>query len=89
MYRTVGLANRGLPIVRSTNSFLANLLKRQRSVIEKVDRAKAIQKAYTRATHSAHSAIIALLGKGPDEYQVIQGQKHTFNERSILQELMI
>lgn len=53
-------------------------------VIEEPDRAKAIQKAHAIAKPGA---IIALLGKGPDEYQVIQGQKNRFSERAILKEL--
>jgi UDP-N-acetylmuramoyl-L-alanyl-D-glutamate--2,6-diaminopimelate ligase len=53
-------------------------------VIAEPDRALAIKKAYTLATSGA---IIALLGKGPDEYQVVQGQKTKFSERTILQEL--
>lgn len=55
-------------------------------VIEEPDRAKAIQRAHAIAKQGA---IIALLGKGPDEYQVIQGQKNKFSERAILKELQV
>ncbi len=55
-------------------------------IIEEPDRARAIQKAHAIAKPGA---IIALLGKGPDEYQVIQGQKNKFSERAILKELQI
>lgn len=56
----------------------------QARILVEIDRAQAIKNAYTIATPGA---IIALLGKGPDEYQVIQEQKHKFSERTILQEL--
>lgn len=54
------------------------------AILEEPDRACAIQKAYAMASLGA---IIALLGKGPDEYQVIYGQKTRFSERAILKEL--
>jgi len=60
--------------------------EKQNSVIIEPDRAIAIKKAYALATPGA---IIALLGKGPDEYQVIQGQKNKFSERTILKELAV
>lgn len=46
-----------------------------------IDREVAIKKAYT---HSKKNSIIALLGKGPDEYQIIQGKKYPFSEAAIL-----
>ena len=61
-------------------------VEKQSIVLEEPDRAIAIQKAYKIASSGA---IIALLGKGPDEYQVIQGQKSKFSERSILKGLTI
>lgn len=48
------------------------------------DRAAAIAYAYAQARAGA---IIALLGKGPDEYQLVNGVKHHFSEREILQSL--
>ena len=49
-----------------------------------LDRKKAIEFAYKHATKDS---IIVLLGKGPDEYQLINGVKHFFSEREILQSL--
>lgn len=48
------------------------------------DRTAAIRYAYSVAQPGA---IIALLGKGPDEYQLIQGKKYYFSERDILKSL--
>ncbi len=45
------------------------------------DRHKALAKAYAL---SGSNAIIALLGKGPDEYQIIGDEKYSFSERSIM-----
>ena len=53
-------------------------------IIEEPDRERAIKKAYICARPGS---IIALLGKGPDEYQVMQDKKIIFSERSILQAL--
>jgi len=49
-----------------------------------LDRKEAIQKAYSFSTHAS---IIALLGKGPDEYQIIGTTKYYFSEHSIIQQL--
>jgi UDP-N-acetylmuramoyl-L-alanyl-D-glutamate--2,6-diaminopimelate ligase len=49
-----------------------------------LDRAIAIQKAYA---HSHKGSIIAILGKGPDEYQIIGTTKYPFSEKQILQGL--
>ncbi len=49
-----------------------------------LDREKAIRKAYALA--KPHS-ILALLGKGAEEYQLVQGVKISFNERAILRSL--
>lgn len=57
--------------------------KRNRVVIEP-DRHKAIIAAYRR---SKEGTIIALVGKGPDEYQIIGSRKVPFSERTILQSL--
>lgn len=48
------------------------------------DRAVAIRHAYSVAQPGA---VIALLGKGPDEYQIVQGIKYYFSEREILKSL--
>jgi UDP-N-acetylmuramyl-tripeptide synthetase len=56
----------------------------QHKVVIQKDRTKAIQDAYT---YSLKDSIIALLGKGPDEYQIIGLEKHFFSEKSILQQL--
>ncbi len=50
-------------------------------VIYEPDRAKAIEKAYAL---SRSGSLIALLGKGPDEYQLIGNLKIPFSERKIL-----
>ena len=49
-----------------------------------IDRREAIGDAYRL---SRDGSIIALLGKGPDEYQLIGEQKIPFSEREILQSL--
>lgn len=50
-------------------------------VLIELDREMAIRRAYER---SSNGSIIALLGKGPDEYQLIRGVKIPFSERAIL-----
>lgn len=55
-------------------------------IICELDREKAIKMAYTL---SQPDSIIALLGKGPDEYQIVQGNKTRFSEKEILQTLSI
>ena len=49
-----------------------------------LDRKVAIEKACTAALK--HS-IIAILGKGNDEYQIIGDKKHYFSERGIMKSL--
>ncbi len=49
-----------------------------------LDRQQAIHKAYTL---SKPGSIIAILGKGPDEYQIVQGIKTPFSEASIISSL--
>ncbi|MFC1870729.1 UDP-N-acetylmuramoyl-L-alanyl-D-glutamate--2,6-diaminopimelate ligase [Candidatus Dependentiae bacterium] len=53
----------------------------RKRVICEPDRKRAIEKAYAL---SRKGSIIALLGKGPDEYQLIGDQKIPFSERKIL-----
>jgi UDP-N-acetylmuramoyl-L-alanyl-D-glutamate--2,6-diaminopimelate ligase len=53
---------------------------RHKVVIEP-DRECAIRQAYEQ---SEHGTIIALIGKGQDEYQLIGNQKIPFNERTII-----
>jgi UDP-N-acetylmuramoyl-L-alanyl-D-glutamate--2,6-diaminopimelate ligase len=53
-------------------------------VIVEMDRHKAIEQAYSL---SQPQTIIALLGKGPDEYQEVKGVKTYFSERQIVQAL--
>ena len=50
-------------------------------VYTEIDREKAIKKAYGL---SSNQSIIVLLGKGPDEYQIVQGKKIPFSEATIL-----
>ena len=50
-------------------------------VVRELDREKAIKKAYEL---SRSGSIIVLLGKGPDEYQIIGGNTLPFSEKSIL-----
>jgi len=53
-------------------------------VIIELDRELAIQIAFE---HSRQDSIIAVLGKGPDQYQEIGTQKFSFKEREIVQSL--
>lgn len=53
-------------------------------IVRELDRAQAIKKAYAL---SKQGTIIALLGKGPDEYQLIDGVKTYFSEREIIERL--
>jgi UDP-N-acetylmuramoyl-L-alanyl-D-glutamate--2,6-diaminopimelate ligase len=54
----------------------------QHKVLKEVDREKAIRKAYALAKPNS---IIALLGKGTDEYQVVGNKKIYFSECKIIQ----
>lgn len=58
--------------------------EQQCKVVIEPDRKQAIIKAYEQ---SGNGSIIALLGKGPDEYQLINGLKLPFSERAIIQSL--
>lgn len=53
-------------------------------IIQELDRKKAIEYAYQL---SDQGSVIALLGKGPDEYQIIGTTKHYFSERTIVEHL--
>lgn len=53
-------------------------------VIRELDREKAIHKAYEC---SQPGSIVVLLGKGPDEYQIIGKTKFPFSESAILRSL--
>lgn len=53
-------------------------------IVQELDRKKAIEYAYQL---SQSGSIIALLGKGPDEYQIIGTTKHYFSERGIVEQL--
>jgi UDP-N-acetylmuramoyl-L-alanyl-D-glutamate--2,6-diaminopimelate ligase len=54
------------------------------ALIVELDREKAIQYAY----HQSHAgSIIVVLGKGPDEYQIVGTQKIPFSEKNIIQNL--
>jgi UDP-N-acetylmuramoyl-L-alanyl-D-glutamate--2,6-diaminopimelate ligase len=56
----------------------------QSKVFKEIDRELAIKKAYN---YSRKGSMIALLGKGPEEYQLINGTKYYFSEREILKSL--
>lgn len=53
-------------------------------VVVELDREAAIRAAYARAQQGT---VMLLLGKGPDEYQIIGHEKVPFSERAILQSL--
>ena len=53
-------------------------------IVQELDRQKAIEFAYQL---SDQGSIIALLGKGPDEYQIIGTTKHYFSEKTIIEQL--
>lgn len=57
----------------------------KKKVIIELDRALAITDAYAR---SSTDTIIVLLGKGADEYQLINGIKYPFSESAILKSLV-
>ncbi|MEX0939844.1 MAG: UDP-N-acetylmuramoyl-L-alanyl-D-glutamate--2,6-diaminopimelate ligase [Candidatus Babeliales bacterium] len=54
------------------------------NIICQIDREQAIRMAYQ---HSKAHSIIVLLGKGTDEYQLINGKKLFFSEREIVHSL--
>ena len=53
-------------------------------IVQELDRKCAIELAYHL---SDNGSIIVLLGKGPDEYQIIGTTKHYFSERQIVEQL--
>lgn len=57
---------------------------KQHKIIREVDREQAIKIAYS---HSKSGTIIAVLGKGTDEYQIIGTHKIPFSEASIIASL--
>lgn len=56
----------------------------QQKIVQELDRKRAIEYAYFL---SDQGSIIALLGKGPDEYQIIGRTKYYFSERNIIEQL--
>lgn len=52
-------------------------------ISRELDREKAIKKA---CLESKNGSVIAILGKGPDEYQQIGSIKHPFSEKNIVKE---
>ena len=59
-------------------------VKHKHKIVYEIDRAKAIYKAYAV---SKSGSIVALLGKGPDEYQIVGKVKKKFSEKEIIQSL--
>lgn len=53
-------------------------------VMVELDREKAINKAYAL---SAQNSLIALLGKGPESYQIVGTEKKPFSEKKVLEML--
>lgn len=65
---------------------MAGVAEEQRAKVTlELDRERAIRLAYQQA---GAGSIIMLLGKGPDEYQLIKGVKSYFSEQEILSSLM-
>lgn len=54
-------------------------------IYKELNRTKAIEKAYSI---SGKQSIIAILGKGPDEYQIVGDLTFPFKERSIIKKFM-
>jgi len=66
------------------NDMLSDIAKQDmHKIIVQQDRAKAIRMA---CENSKESSIIAILGKGPDEYIDIEGVKYPFSEKAIVRE---
>lgn len=57
---------------------------KQDQVVIELDRARAIRRACQEAPQGG---VVAILGKGPDEYQIIKGQVYPFSEKAILSQL--
>lgn len=59
-------------------------LNDQNKIVRELDREKAIRVAYG---HSKQGSIIAILGKGADEYQIVGSMTSRFSEAEIIQSL--
>jgi UDP-N-acetylmuramoyl-L-alanyl-D-glutamate--2,6-diaminopimelate ligase len=66
--------------VRIAEQIIAGIGDRSNVIIE-LDRARAIERACGMLEAGT---IVLLLGKGPDEYQLVQGTKMPFSEREII-----
>jgi UDP-N-acetylmuramoyl-L-alanyl-D-glutamate--2,6-diaminopimelate ligase len=62
-------------------NILAGIPQECKNVLIELDREKAIKLAYKK---SSPDSVILILGKGPDEYQLIKGVKTRFSEKEIL-----
>ncbi|MBN1549356.1 UDP-N-acetylmuramoyl-L-alanyl-D-glutamate--2,6-diaminopimelate ligase [Candidatus Babeliales bacterium] len=58
--------------------------RKNKHILSELNREKAIHLAYRL---SKQGGVIALLGKGPDEYQEVQGKKIPFHEKQIISHL--
>jgi UDP-N-acetylmuramoyl-L-alanyl-D-glutamate--2,6-diaminopimelate ligase len=69
------------PRSEDPNAIIADIMhgvdREDNKVIQELDRAQAIQRAYAE---SRPGSIIAVLGKGPDEYQLVKGVKSFFSD---------
>ncbi|MFT6765487.1 MAG: UDP-N-acetylmuramoyl-L-alanyl-D-glutamate--2,6-diaminopimelate ligase [Alteromonas naphthalenivorans] len=75
------------PRTEDPKNIIKNILvgiTNQNKIIVEHDRQKAIEHAYSI---SKKDSIILLLGKGPDEYQIIGTKKIPFSEKGILESL--
>lgn len=70
------------PAVIMQEILLGILPENKRKIVTILDRKQAIEYAYAQ---SNDKSIIALLGKGPDEYQMIGNVKYRFSEVEIVQ----
>lgn len=59
-------------------------LKKRHGILHEVDRTKAINKAYQ---FSRQNSIIAILGKGVEEYQIVGNKKIPFSDQTIIQSI--
>lgn len=65
-------------------NIMAGVPKNFDKVLIELDREKAIKIAYQK---SLDESVILILGKGPDEYQLVKGVKTRFSEKEILKSL--
>ena len=77
------------PRSEDPNTIIADIIagieeQHKHKVVRILDRKEAILKAYEL---SHKESIIALLGKGPDEYQQVGTIKHPFSEAAIIKAL--